>query len=63
MGYPGGIWSFSFASKGLHPLQDFDPDRVTASGLAFKYYNAAIHQAAFALPSFMRDRLRPWLTV
>lgn len=62
MSYPGGTWSFSFASQGLHPLADFKPERVMASGLDFQYYNSAIHQAAFALPSFVRDRLAPFLT-
>lgn len=26
--YPGGLWSFTFASKGLHPTKDFDESRV-----------------------------------
>ena len=52
--YPGGFWSFSLASKGPHPLRDFRAERVADSGLKFEYYNAAIHQAAFALPSFQQ---------
>lgn len=62
MSYPGGTWSFSFASQGLDPVQDFQPERVSTSGLDFQYYNSEIHTAAFALPSFMRDRLSPFLT-
>lgn len=55
--YPGGLWSFLFASKGLHPLKDFDASRVAASGLEFRYYNPGIHRAAFRLPEFMRGHL------
>jgi len=57
MTYPGGLWSFSFASNVLHPLRDFDPDRVKRSGLECRYYNPAVHRAAFALPSFHRQAL------
>lgn len=56
--YPGGLWSFTFASKSLHPIEDFDPARVDASGLEFDYYNKALHQAAFALPNFVRKGLK-----
>lgn len=55
--YPGGYWSFSFASKGLHPVQDFNPERVKASGLKFKYYTADLHKAAFCLPQFQLDNI------
>ena len=51
--YPGGLWSFGFASKGPCPVKDFDPARVVAAGLEMKYYNPAIHRAAFALPGFV----------
>lgn len=56
--YPGGFWSFTFASKGLHPLKDFDRKRVEASGLEFSYYNEETHRAAFALPEFMKKNLK-----
>ncbi|REL26331.1 polyamine aminopropyltransferase [Thalassotalea euphylliae] len=55
--YPGGLWSFTFASKKYHPVNDFNPARVTESGLEFDYYNAALHSAAFALPSFAQKGL------
>lgn len=55
--YPGGLWSFTFASKGLHPLNDFKDSRVRDSGLDFQYYNERIHQASFCLPSFMNKNL------
>ena len=60
--YPGSLWSFSFASKGLHPIKDFEKERVWNSSLDFKYYNAEIHQAAFAHPNFMRKELEGLLT-
>jgi len=59
--YPGGLWSFTFASKGLHPLKDFQESRVNKSGLKFDYYNKDIHKAAFSLPTFMKNNLAPYL--
>jgi spermidine synthase len=55
--YPGGLWSFTFASKGLHPLDDFDPTRVAAAGMELRWYNPPVHRAAFALPNFVRMAL------
>lgn len=56
--YPGGLWSFTFASKSYHPISDFDAERVKSSGLDFDYYNADLHKAAFALPSFVKKGLK-----
>jgi spermidine synthase len=53
--YPGGLWSFTYASRGICPQEDFDPTRVLESGMEFRYYNPAVHLAAFALPGFMLD--------
>jgi spermidine synthase len=62
--FPGGLWSFSFASDTLCPLEDFDEARVAAAGIDFRYYNTGIHRAAFALPEFMRKQVdgvvTPW---
>lgn len=55
--YPGGLWSFGFASKGVCPVSDFDPARVEKSGFETRYYNPDIHRAAFALPNFIRKDL------
>ncbi len=52
--YPAGHWSFLFASKGPHPVKDFQPDRVKSSGLSFRYYNEEIHTASFARPQFAK---------
>ncbi|MBI3564533.1 MAG: polyamine aminopropyltransferase, partial [Elusimicrobia bacterium] len=56
--YPGGLWAFTYASKGLRPVKDFRPARVAAAKLPLKWYNAAVHAGAFALPEFLRKALR-----
>lgn len=57
--YPGGLWSFAFASKGLDPVIDF---RSTVSeDMNLKYYNSQIHKAAFCLPNFQKQSLSPYL--
>lgn len=55
--YPGGLWSFGFASNKLCPIKNFDPERVKNSPISFKYYNHKIHSAAFSLPTFITDNL------
>lgn len=52
--YPGGPWSFGYASQGPCPLADFDPGRFAASGIKTRYYNTGVHRAAFMLPEFIR---------
>jgi spermidine synthase len=59
--YPGGLWSFTFASKGPHPVRDYNPNRVLESGLEFKYYNEKIHTAAFSIPSFQKENLSEYI--
>lgn len=63
MTYPGGLWSFLWASKTLHPLRGFRPERFKQSGLKMFYYNENIHQAAFALPSFQSRNLSSWIKI
>jgi spermidine synthase len=60
--YPGGMWSFWYGSDSLCPIKNFDPKRVEKSGLKFSYYNANLHTASFALPQFMTDELKEYLT-
>jgi len=60
--YPGGLWSFAMASKGPHPLADFDSGRVVGSGLSFSYYTPAIHRAAFCLPGFQTAEIGSFLS-
>ena len=55
--YPGGLWAFTYASKGLSPVKDFRPARVEAARLPLRWYNAGVHSAAFALPNFVRKAL------
>ena len=58
--YPTGMWSFSYSTKhGAGPLAHFDAVKAEAFSTAhqLKYYNEAIHQAAFALPGFVKTLL------
>jgi spermidine synthase len=58
--YPTGMWSFSYSSKGaVHPLAQFDSDKSAAFAADhdLQYYNEGIHQAAFALPGFVKELL------
>lgn len=59
--YPGGFWSFTFASKKLHPVKDFNKNRVLDSGLEFSYYNEEIHTSSFSLPEFQRKVVKKFL--
>jgi len=61
MSYPGGLWSFTFGSKKVTPTSAFSKERVLNSGLKFKFYTEDLHEAAFAIPAFMRDELKPFL--
>jgi len=55
--YPGGLWSFGFASKGPCPVKDFDPQRVADAGLQMRYYTPGVHYGAFMLPAFVQQNL------
>jgi spermidine synthase len=55
--YPGGLWAFTFATKGLHPVRDFKPARVKAAKLKLRWYNSDIHAGSFALPTFLKDAI------
>lgn len=50
--YPGGLWSFTLGSKKYDPLA-VTPESIPA--LNYRYYNAEVHRAAFALPQFLRE--------
>lgn len=59
--YNSGMWSFSYSSKGnIHPLQSFHEEKYQKliSNNALQYYNKEVHQAAFALPNFVRNMLK-----
>lgn len=55
--YPSGHWLFGFASKKFDPVGDFKREKWEALGLKTRYYNADLHCAAFALPSYVREML------
>ena len=58
--YPTGMWSLTYCSKqGAHPIDNLDPEKATQFSLEhnLRYYNADIHQAAFALPGFIREMI------
>lgn len=55
--YPSGHWLFGFASKGRHPLEDFDARRWDALGITTKYYNTDLHRGCFALPNYVKGML------
>lgn len=59
MSYPSGLWSFTYASKGLCPIKDFKSDRVTTT---HQYYNSGIHKGAFLIPQFMKEEHGDLLT-
>ncbi len=60
--YPGGLWSFAYAGKKLHPLKDFHPERARKLANKLSYYNEDIHRSAFAQPTFVRRELNPLLS-
>ena len=57
--YPSGLWSFTFASKGVEPWGDEErvDTRYEAIEDGLCYYTPELHRAAFALPKMWRDRL------
>jgi spermidine synthase len=58
--YPTGMWSFTYGTKGgIHPVSSLNAEAATefAQAHGLKYYNSAIHQAAFCLPTFIQTML------
>ena len=58
--YPSGMWSLQLAVKGqYHPVTDFKKDQAAqfAKTKDLRYYNAELHSAAFALPTFVQKML------
>ncbi len=51
------FWAYIFASDEYDPVADFDPSRVSESGIKFKCYNAEYHSASFVLPTFIKESL------
>ncbi len=62
--YPGGLWSFSYASKSDRcPIASLDDDRVARADIECRYYRPDVHRAAFALPEFQRAALEKTVSV
>ncbi|HMN68979.1 MAG TPA: polyamine aminopropyltransferase [Bdellovibrionales bacterium] len=59
MTYPGGLWSFMWASRQVHPLAEVN----APSGISTFYYNVEVHRAAFRLPQFQLENLRSWIKI
>ncbi|MGM0639976.1 MAG: polyamine aminopropyltransferase [Thermotogota bacterium] len=56
--YPPGTWSWTFASKGLDPIKDFNPEKIKDFNKELKYYNEEIHVGCFSLPNFVKDIIK-----
>ncbi len=59
--YPGGLWSFSFASQSSKPFPEGLAKKIEQSQLSFKYYNPNIHRGSFCLPNFQRTQFQDLL--
>jgi len=59
--YQAGLWMFQMASKVYSPFEEQVIARIAGESLLFKYYNAEIHRAAFALPEFVKTKLNTWV--
>jgi spermidine synthase len=55
--YPSGTWCFVIGSKRFDPLSCFNPDFHEKVSFCSRYYNARIHQSAFALPTFVHESI------
>ena len=53
--YPSGFWSFAFCSKKYDPPLDNRCEDLRRFNLSTRYYNEAVHQAAFAIPNFIQE--------
>ena len=53
--YPSGLWSFAFCSKKYDPILDNRCEELRRLNLNTRYYNGAMHQAAFAIPNFIQE--------
>ena len=53
--YPSGWWSATIAAKA--PITTFRSEAAAAKPFATRYYSAALHQGALALPPFLAEAL------
>ncbi len=54
--YGCGLWTWTWAANEGNP-REAKPERQDQVAKALRYYNAEIHQAAFAIPSFVQHAL------
>ncbi|HHV63238.1 MAG TPA: polyamine aminopropyltransferase [Firmicutes bacterium] len=57
--YPGGLWSFTAGSKVYDPAEPRDVGEKRPEDLETRYYTREVHRAAFVLPPFVAELLRP----
>ena len=61
--YPGGLWSFTYASVGDRcPIAGLRTGSVEALEPGLSYYGEAVHRAAFVHPAFQARALRGLVT-
>ncbi len=51
------MWSFAFASKRYHFINDLNPEFTRPFADKLKYYTPEVHKAAFALPPFIKKMI------
>lgn len=56
--YPYGYWSWGFASDDTHPFHEINLKKAAVIEQNSKYYNVDLHRAAFALPNFLKTKLK-----
>ncbi|MDO4622392.1 MAG: polyamine aminopropyltransferase [Eubacteriales bacterium] len=54
---PAGYWTFGFASKKYHPINDFHPEAWNRRNLKTWYYTTNLHLGAFMLPRYVEQLL------
>ena len=55
--YPGTLWSFAFCSRGIDPVEDFNPSEVLMQKVKTRYYDKSVHKGAFIIPRCISDVL------
>ena len=55
--YAAGYWTFGFASKKYHPIDDLNVEAWKKHHLKTKYYTTKLHIGAFYLPAFLERML------
>ena len=55
--YAAGYWTFGFASKKYHPIDDLNVEEWLKLNLKTRYYTPHLHKGAFYLPAFVEEML------